>query len=228
MHTDEIAAGTQELYLGLQPIFDRHLQIYAYELLFRSEDAEVADIINAHEASATVIHHVFNKLGAQSVLGPHRGFINLDASMLASRIIERLPTDRVVLEILETVKVDRHVVSRCEALKQMGFQLALDDFTGHEAAFAPLLPLVDVIKVDLQQVPPRHLAETTRKLRRWRAMLLAEKVDTAEQAHYCRQLGYDLFQGYHLGRPRLIAFGHRPDSLSETGRELIDVRRRPR
>ena len=217
-----------ESYLALQPIFDRDLRLYAYELLFRASEAEDALVYDDHRASATVMHHVFNKLGAETVLGPHLGFINLDAAMLASSVVERLPKDKVVLEILETVEVNADLVARCAALTRQGFRLALDDFSGQEERFEALLPLVDVIKVDLHRVAPGALRRTTSWLRRWPAQLLAEKIDSEEQVQRCRHLGYDLFQGYHLGRPRLISFGSRVSATDGTGRELLDVRRVPR
>jgi EAL and modified HD-GYP domain-containing signal transduction protein len=222
------AVSDEDLFLALQPIFDRGLQVYAYELLFRSDNRADALVEDDHGASATVIHHVFNKLGVDAVLGDHRGFINLNKSMLMSPVVDQLPEDKVVLEILETVTVDTQIVARCRALKEQGFMLALDDFTGHETAFLPLLPMVDVIKVDLQHVGADRLAATTDRLRRWPAMLLAEKVYTGDQARICMDLGYALFQGYYLGKPQLLAFGHRPDSLAWPGNDLIDVRRSPR
>ena len=217
-----------ESYLALQPIFDRDLRLYAYELLFRAGEGEDARVSDDHRASATVMHHVFNKLGADAVLGPHLGFINLDAAMLASSVVERLPKDKVVLEILETVEVTQDLVARCAALTHAGFRLALDDFSGHEKRFEPLLPLVDVIKVDLHRVAPGALRQTTSRLRRWPARLLAEKIDSEEQVQRCLDLGYDLFQGYHLGRPRLLSFGPRAVAPGAPGRELLDVRRVPR
>lgn len=222
------APAVAEFYLALQPIFDRELRLYAYELLFRAGDGEDARVLDDHRASATVMHHVFNKLGADAVLGPHLGFINLDAAMLASSVVERLPKDKVVLEILETVEVSVDLVARCAALARQGFRLALDDFSGQEERFEPLLPVVNVIKVDLHRVAPGSLEQTTERLRRWPARLLAEKIDSEQQAQRCRDLGYDLFQGYHLGRPRLISFGPRTLAADTPGRELLDVRRIPR
>jgi EAL and modified HD-GYP domain-containing signal transduction protein len=87
---------------------------------------------------------------------------------------------------------------------------------------------VDVIKVDLQRVARGALAQTTTRLRRWPVQLLAEKIDSEEEVQRCRDLGYDLFQGYHLGRPRLISFGPRAVATDTPGRELLDVRRVPR
>jgi EAL and modified HD-GYP domain-containing signal transduction protein len=134
----------------------------------------------------------------------------------------------VVLEILETVEVNADLLARCAALRRQGFRLALDDFSGQEERFEPLLPVVDVIKVDLHRVAPGALEQTTSRLRRWPAWLLAEKIDSEEQVQRCRDLGYDLFQGYHLGRPRLISFGPPAVAPDTPGWELLDVRRVPR
>jgi EAL and modified HD-GYP domain-containing signal transduction protein len=44
----------------------------------------------------------------------------------------------------------------------------------------------------------------TARLKRWPVTLLAEKVDTREQADLCHKLGYELFQGYYFARPSII------------------------
>ena len=96
---------TQELFLGAQPILDRNQNLAAYELLFRSGHFNGATIEDDVFASATVINHAFTELGVEAVLGKHPGYINLSAALLMSDVIELLPRAKVVLEILETVKV---------------------------------------------------------------------------------------------------------------------------
>ena len=39
-----------------------------------------------------------------------------------------LPKDRVVIEILETVRIDDELIAACRDLKHAGYQIALDDF----------------------------------------------------------------------------------------------------
>ncbi len=151
-----------------------------------------------------MIHHAFTELGVEAVLGKHPGFINLNAPLLMSHVIELLPRTKVVLEILETVKVNDALVRRCIDLKQMGFTLALDDFVGHEREFTPLLDVVDIVKVDVQRLVPRALETVTKRLQPFGRKLLAEKVDSREQAQRCLDLGYELFQGYYFARPSII------------------------
>jgi EAL and modified HD-GYP domain-containing signal transduction protein len=207
---------THELFLGRQPILDRRQNLAAFELLFRSGHFNGAQVEDDVFASATVINHAFSELGVEAVLGKHTGFINLSAPLIMSEVIELLPRNKVVLEILETVRVSDPLVQRCHELKQAGFTLALDDFTGHEHEFKPLLDIVDIVKVDVQHMDDATLCQTTHRLQQLGVRLLAEKVDTRAQADRCLALGYELFQGYYFARPSIITgkrLGHAETAL---------------
>jgi len=193
----------RDIFLGRQPILDRDQRIVAYELLFRDGKSADATVTDDMQATASVIHHAFSEMGVQTVLGKQLGFINVSADMLLSDMVELLPKEQVVLELLETISVTDAVIERCRALKQQGFKLALDDFVFDES-FRPLLALVDIVKVDLLLHSADELRLVVARLRQWPVKLLAEKVDSAEQAAYCQSLGFDLFQGYYFARPQVL------------------------
>ncbi len=195
----------QEIFIGRQPILDREQQLYAYELLFRRGTQNSADVTDDLAATATVLSHVFSELGLEAALGPYLGFVNLDARMLASDAIELLPKAKFVLEVLETVDITPEVVSRCRDLKNKGFTLALDDFVTFEERHRPLLELADIVKVDLMGMDASALQRTVAALQPWKVRLLAEKVDDEVQVKACRELGFELFQGYYFARPTVIA-----------------------
>jgi len=217
-------AATQELFLGRQPILDRSQNIAAYELLFRSGHFEGATFEDDVFASTTVINHAFTELGVEAVLGKHPGFINLSAALLMSDVIELLPRAKVVLEILETVKVSSALINRCAELKARGYVLALDDFVGHEREFTPLLDVVDIVKVDVHRLTPQALESVTRRLQQVGRRLLAEKVDSRAQADRCLDLGYELFQGYYFARPSVLTgrrLSRAEDALMRLLRQLL-------
>jgi EAL and modified HD-GYP domain-containing signal transduction protein len=188
-----MSLDSREIFLGRQPILDRNRQLFAYELLFRSCTRNAAEVVDDSVATATVITHMVGELGIAASLGPYRGFINVDAAMLASETIELLPVDRVVLEVLEGVQITPAVVHRCRALKDMGFQLALDDFVALEPQYFPLLEFVDIVKIDLLALPDNALGALVMALKRWPVRLLAEKVETDAQAQDCSRRGFDYF-----------------------------------
>ena len=195
---------TTEIFLGRQPILDRDQRVVAFELLFRSGRTQAAGVTDDMQATASVIQHAFSEMGAQAVLGPHLGFINVNAEMLLSDLVEILPREQVVLELLETVTVTDAVVARCHALKQMGYRIALDDFV-FDDSYRPLLALADIVKIDLMQHTDDALRALVGQLRQWPVKLLAEKIDSHEQADFCRALGFELFQGYYFAKPAVLS-----------------------
>jgi EAL and modified HD-GYP domain-containing signal transduction protein len=200
-------AGSDNLFLGRQPILDSSQQLLAYELLFRNSQQNAAMVSEEEQvqATATVVTNAFSELSVGDALGPYRGFINVDRDFLFSDMIELLPRDAVMLEILETVTPDEAVVARVRELCNKGFQLALDDIVGLDASYDELLTLVDVVKVDLPALSQDQIRAIVARVKPTGAKLLAEKVDSREQMEFCRDLGFELFQGYYFAKPTIIA-----------------------
>lgn len=196
--------AADQLFLGRQPILDREQRLFAYELLFRSGNRNFADVADGVAATSTVIANAFSELGFVDALGSYRGFINVDLEFLFNDVIELLPPQSVVLEILETVPPTEGVIERCRTLKEAGFTLALDDVIQVTPQYAGLLDLVDIIKVDIQPLSRIELMQLVMKLKPMGKQLLAEKVDSREQMEQCLKLGFSLFQGYYFAKPVIL------------------------
>jgi EAL and modified HD-GYP domain-containing signal transduction protein len=209
-------------WLGRQPILDATGHTVAYELLFRSAKGAAPAARDDRQATASVITHAFNELGLATVLGDCRGFINFDETLLMSDAVELLPPERTVIELLETVRITPQITDRCRDLHSRGFAFALDDVVQLDDEHAPILPFVEVVKIDVLQSAAGALPELVRKARSAaRVKLLAEKVDSGEQAERCRGFGFELFQGYFFARPSLLQ-GRRADPSK---RILLDLLR---
>lgn len=194
--------ATQEVFLGRQPILNRKKKTVAYELLFRSENS--LDVADDMASTAAVIVNMLSQFGLEHAIGKHMAFINVSASLLMSETIELLPPDRVVLEILEDVAIANIIIERCKSLKEMGFNLALDDFI-YRSEYAPLLPLLDYIKIDLTITPLEEIAPILTKLKqRTKAAFVAEKVESEAQFNVCEELGFYLFQGFFFAKPTVL------------------------
>lgn len=201
----------EEVFLGRQPILDRNQNLVAFELLFRAGEVNEANVTNDVHASASVMVNAYGQLGIQRVLGQQRGFINISTELLMSDAIMLLPSNHIVLELLESIEITDQVVTRCLELKQMGYHLALDDVTEINSRTERMLPIVNVVKLDVLAIEEAKLQGIINTLRRWPVILLAEKVDSPELAKRCAALGFDMFQGYHFAKPEIIS-GKRVDA----------------
>jgi EAL and modified HD-GYP domain-containing signal transduction protein len=199
LHTHRV----KEFFLARQPILDRDENLVAYELLFRSAEAGPANVTDDLYATASVISHAA-ELGIENVIGASRGFVNADASVLMSDIVWFLPKDRVVLEILETVRATDELVVRIQELAGAGYVFALDDVIADSYDIKRLLPYVDIIKLDIGGTDDGELAALSARFKAEGKKLLAEKVENFGQFQTCLRLGFDYFQGYYFARPDVL------------------------
>ncbi len=193
----------REFFLARQPILDRRQHLVAYELLFRNADTATATITSDLSATAAVIAHA-SQLGLEKVIGESLGYLNVDAAVLMSDIFQFLPREKVMLEIVETTKVTPAVLERVAELVRAGFRFALDDVITDSTEVRQLMPLIDVIKLDLRDMPLSALLKLTPQFKQAGKKLLAEKVETREQFQTCLDLGFDYFQGYYFARPVVL------------------------
>lgn len=192
-----------EAFIGRQPIYDRNLELSAYELLFRSGEVNRAVIGDGDQATSTVILTAFTEIGLDKLVGPHRAFLNLTRNFLLGEGPWLLPPERVVLEILEDMVVDEALLAAVRALRRRGFLLALDDFVG-EARWQPLLEHAAIVKMDVRALGIEAARSEARRLRRCGAQLLAEKVETRAEFDALVNSGFELFQGYFIARPQVV------------------------
>ncbi len=196
--------NTTEVFLGRQPILNSKQQTIAYELLFRSKDSVTNTNSDDLSATSTVIVNTLSQFGLEQVLGKKDGFLNVSTSLLMSETIELLPPARIVLEILEDVPINAQILTRCQALKNMGFRLAIDGFD-NRAEYKPLLPHIDFVKIDLSVTPVSAIAELISMIRKTSAAkIIAEKVEQEELFLKCKELGFDAFQGYFFAKPTVL------------------------
>ena len=194
---------SEKFFLGRQPILDRKQEIVGFELLFRSADIGYAVFDSYSQACSNVITHALASFGMHEVLGGKFGFVNVYLGLLLSELLELLPKDLTVLELLEDIQLDAQVVERCRELKKLGFALALDDHE-FDAANTEIYYVVDIIKIDILLTGMEALPDVVKQLRKYPVKLLAEKVETIEQFQICFDLGFDLFQGYFFARPVVL------------------------
>jgi EAL and modified HD-GYP domain-containing signal transduction protein len=192
-----------DIYIGRQPIYNRRLEVIAYELLYRDSEENRANITDFDLASGEMIFNALVEFGLDRLVGPHRAYLNLTGNLLTSEKPLALPPERVVLEVLETTQVDDEVVAAVELLSAHGFSIALDDFYFSEE-WRPLVERAHVVKVDVLGLTDDQVREQVEQLKGYDAILLAEKVETPEQFALCRDLGFEYFQGHFFCRPKVI------------------------
>jgi c-di-GMP phosphodiesterase len=192
-----------EVFVARQPIFNRRLEVAGYELLFRGGPVSEALVASSEGATATVVLNSFTEIGLERIVGSHTAWVNVSREFVLSGLARTVPPGLVGLEILEDQVVDDRFINAIRALKSHGYRIALDDFEYGPGAEA-LLPLVDVVKLDMLKLGREKLAWHVERLRPYGMSLLAEKLENRADHAYCAEIGCDLFQGFFFRQPELV------------------------
>jgi EAL domain-containing protein (putative c-di-GMP-specific phosphodiesterase class I) len=160
------------------------------------------------------------RIGRELSIGSHL-FVNTHPKEMenAARLIDSLAKVRqmsknthLVLEIHEASVTNRKLMRELSAaVKDLEIELAFDDFGAGQARLAELIEArPDYVKFDISLIraidhahqPRRRMLENlVRMVRDLEIRALAEGIETSTEADVCREIGFDLAQGYYFGRP---------------------------
>lgn len=195
---------TTEVFLGRHPILNGKKKTIGYELLFRSKGSDTNTSLDDLSATSGVIVNLLSQFGIDQILNDKLGFLNIAASSLMSDTIELLPPDRMVLEILEDTPINAQIITRCKALKDLGFRLSIVDYANRPEHIV-LLPYVDYAKIDLSVTPIEKVPNLIALIRKnSAAKIIADKVEEESLFIQCKELGFDAYQGYFFAKPTIM------------------------
>jgi c-di-GMP-related signal transduction protein len=193
------------VHVGRQALYNRAGEVIGYELLFRGHAQAVEAAERGAYATSQVIITTFTEIGFAPLVGDKLCFVNLTREFFVGGLPLPFNDKQVVLEVLETIEVDDEFIAGVANLVDQGYTIALDDFVvglGHER----LLGLATFVKIDLLEMDWAEVAATVEVCRRYpKVQLVAERLESAEMLEFARDLGFDYFQGYILGRPQVVS-----------------------
>ena len=192
-----------DVVVGRQGIFTADRHIVGYELLFRGFGSDSTTRPSGDQMTAEVIYGA-NAIGLDHLVSGRMIFCNADRGVLEGTVPIALPPPQTVVEVLETVAVNPQMLEGCQRLIDAGYRLAADDFLWRPGAEL-LLPLTSIVKIDLLQIHGPELVELVQRCKDFDVRLLAEKVEDTTQLDELISMGFELFQGYALERPELVA-----------------------
>lgn len=138
-----------------------------------------------------------------------------------------IPTNRVVIEVLETaIANETKFMETIKYYREIGCMIAIDDFGAGHSNFNRIWDYhPDFVKLDrsifTEAVANKKLGKSIPKLvellHEYGSMVLAEGIETYDQAILCMHAGFDLIQGFLFSEPL------EPDQLSGQADEIWPV-----
>lgn len=213
--------GSCEVLIARQPVMTPALEVVGYELLYRQAPTTPSDGVRA---TARIVADGLLELG-RDLRDEGEVYLNVPQELLEEGTLLDMPSDGIVLEVLEDVTEAARLRPVLEQHRSAGFRLALDDLVPRDPRLA-LAALVDVCKVDLRAAPGSQVRRLIRDLAGAGHTVLAEKVETAAERDQAVAAGATLLQGYLLARPSQLR-GFRPTALAGAELDLLQAVREP-
>jgi EAL domain-containing protein (putative c-di-GMP-specific phosphodiesterase class I) len=129
---------------------------------------------------------------------------------VASALVQHgIPAHALIMEVTETAALDDAALPALERLRELGVQIAMDDFGIGYSSLAHLKRLpITMLKIDRTFISDVTEDDSDRAIvvsivniaKAFGLRVVAEGIETDEQAQFVRDLGCDDGQGFRLGR----------------------------
>ncbi len=205
--------------LARQPILGVDDRVRGYELLYRSP-AGVSRPSGA-VMTARVLLEWFTAIAEP--LGELPIWVNFPATMLIDpELIRTFPSDRIVVEVLESVMVNDRIREAIAGLKKDGYQIALDDWLPGDHR-GGLLDLADSVKLDVLNLSTQQIRAEVSMLKGFGVQVVGEKVESWEHHQRCIEGGCDALQGFYYATPQIEAGAPIPGPVMSTIQMISEI-----
>lgn len=193
-----------QLSIARQPIVDATRTVVAYELFNRSQST------TSHSLSSDVSFalHALAQSGAPFSLSHCDLFINTVHQALSGSHWDFIDPGKTVIEVPPVAGHAAEQIAESaivlEGLRVRGFRLSFRHSVV-APVYKPWQELADFVKVELSPATGANLPALVAAIKaRTRAVVVAEKIETAEQFEAFKTLGVDRFQGFWFSVPEVV------------------------
>ena len=191
--------------LGRQSVSNEKYEIFAYDILYRSDDSDVNSTDLGFSASSVAT--VLNDFGSGNVIGTYKGFIRVDTQFLSEDIIYSISKEQFVLMILQSSLLDKELPQKLNDLTLKGYTFGLNDVVVSKETLGDIVSFVDYVdsvKIDVLNSEVKSVDKLITILKLKGKTIIAAKVETDELYEAYKAKGANYFQGYYIKRPNII------------------------
>jgi EAL and modified HD-GYP domain-containing signal transduction protein len=195
--------GYEDIYLARQPVFDKNMNRWAYELLYRDRKlAKNAVFLDELQATLKVLAGLplcLDLTDEKKIL-----IINFPSKAVIKQIQMIYPSQTTVVQLTGTIDQENELIEAIKKLKEQGYQFSFDNFENnpdHEVLchFADYIT-IDFLGKDRDKI--KFLSEQCKK-RFKKSTIIAKKIEDYDDYHLAISLGFKLFQGFFFQQPKI-------------------------
>lgn len=215
----------QEIMVSRLPIFDKKKDVFAYELLFKTDLPASIKSMKAQrktedDASLKAIDSLLVN-GLKRLSTGKRAVIHLNHQALLSEFPLMFPSNLLGIEIQENADPENRVIKAVEKIKKAGYLLFMTESVFNEGELS-LVRLADIVGVDFRShgLQKRFSVFDGKPLS---PRFLAKSVETPADFELAAEKGYHYFQGEFFSKADVISFRNIPSYKINLMRILREI-----
>ena len=181
-----------EPYIVRQTIMDKDQKAVGYEIIYADDQVEMWQADDT--AAANAIDNFLSSMDSDNFIGGKTAYITFTRNLLVKNIPRMFDTDKLVIQIEDTLITNPMSHSLITKFKQAGYKIAVNDFE-----FAPryfgVLDIVDYIKVNFKNYNDPSLENIIRIGKSFGKGMIAYNISCQEAYDKAKLYGCISFQG---------------------------------
>jgi c-di-GMP phosphodiesterase len=194
-----------------RPVFDRGLDVTAYELVVGGEDGEPGST-DTGDAVSSLVLEVASEGEISSILGEHPAWLTLSVPVAREAAGTSFGKQRTTIELRLEGRESGEVRGAIDGLKTRGHTVAIGTDAQGNGSAAELLQAADIAAVDVAGMNASQMEAVVEKLKPARVAAAATNIDAPERQEEAHAAGFDLFRGEFFKKPRSRSVGGIPPS----------------
>jgi EAL and modified HD-GYP domain-containing signal transduction protein len=189
------------LFVARRPVFDRGLELAAYEILIAGEPDDELGGDDMSDVVSRLVLEVAGDSEINSILGEQPAWLRLSLPAAREAAGASLGQQRATIELRRNGDEPQDVHSTIASLRARGHSVALETDPEADAPAAELLQGADIAAVDVVAMDAAKMATTVEHLKGAGVSTAATNVDAPERHEAAHAAGFDLFRGEFFKKP---------------------------
>lgn len=191
--------------LALQPVYARNQDVAAYDLLLESDsshsDLSADSLAKLNEQLLECYTGV--RRDAQNRTIPT--LLKVAPEVLMNPNLPELPKGHYIFEFPWQAQDRPGFTWHLQQLAQKGYRLAISGFGPDSDDLAPILNIVHMARIDVDNLGIEAALKTGDRLRQYSLDLMASNLQGRDQFQACFESGFHLFRGDIFGKPTQVS-----------------------
>ncbi len=189
-----------------QPIYDAELKVVSYKILYKDVEVAASTLLGDSEFAVQVMLEEYTSVFEAGEIKRLPAFIALPLGT-ATELRGSVNEGEIYVELDAGSASESAFLPCLKHLTEQGFKVVLGNY-GFSELSDEIINLVSVVRLDVHGMSREQVEEQMMQLRCYEELLLlGERIDSVEVLEQCVELGFDLFQGQFLSKPRAMSDG---------------------